>query len=115
MKIPDRVQEELPPGATRTMTLDIDGPSGLSGLAQWIGTTSPLEVTIAHGTLLKTGRTYSMGNDRGGSYVSTQTTEGGQASFSVTNTTDVTVTVSMRFMGRALKSEIAIKSEIEPE
>jgi len=106
LKIPDVVQEELLPGATRTITLDIDAPSGLAGLAQWISTTGPLEVTIAlDGTTLATGSTYSMGDDRGGSYVSAQTTAGGQASFSVTNTTDVTHIVRMSFAARNIERE----------
>jgi len=46
-----------------------------------------------------------MGDDRGGSYVSVQTTAGGQASFSVTNTTDVTHIVRMSFAARSIELE----------
>jgi hypothetical protein len=112
LKVAEVVQEDLAPGVTRTVTLDIDAPSGLAGLAQWIGTTSPLDVNIAlDGTVLATGSPYSMGHDRGGSYLNAVTTAGGQASFSVTNTSDVTVLVRMSFMGR----DMGIAVELEPE
>jgi len=92
------VQEDLAPGATRTVSLNIAGPSGVGALVQWIGTTSPLTVAIAlDGTTLVTGKTYQLGHDRGGSYVSAQTTAGGVATFSVTNTSSVAVIVRITF------------------
>ncbi len=106
LKIPEVVQEELQPGATRSITLAINAPSGLAALAQWIGTTSPLQVIITlDGAPLATGSTYSMGQDRGGSYLSTRTSAGGEAGLSVTNTTDVAVTVRMSFAARDIERE----------
>src|SRR5215471_13097919 len=36
------VLEDLAPGATRKVDLPLGGPSGLSGVVRWIGTTNPL-------------------------------------------------------------------------
>src|SRR6266850_8021767 len=84
---PRVVEEDLSPGATRTVQLQIAGPSGLSGSARWVGTTRPLTVTIAlNGSTLATGTAFHIGGNRGGSYLQTQTTTGGLATMSVTNT-----------------------------
>jgi hypothetical protein len=97
------VEEDLASGATRTVSLEIAGPSGLAGTAGWIGTISPLDVTIAlDRTTLATGTAYHLGADRGGSYLQTQTTAGGLASMSVTNTSDVTVKVRIIFVATSL-------------
>ncbi len=90
------VVEDLSAGATRTIELPLTGPSGLSGLAQWIGTTSPLTVTIAlDGSTLATGTAYSFGGDRGGALLQTQTSTGGMAAISVTNDSAVTVKLKL--------------------
>jgi hypothetical protein len=98
-RAPRIVQEALAPGATRTVSLEIAGASGLSGLAQWIGTTNPLNVTIGlDGSTLVTGTTYEMGTDRGGSYLQAAAPAGGLATMSVTNTSEVTVQVRIVFV-----------------
>jgi hypothetical protein len=102
-RAPKIVQEELAPGATRSLELPLGGPSGLASQVQWIGTTSPLDVSIAlDGALLSTGTSYQMGHDRGGAYVRTQTGTGGVASVSVTNTSGVPVKIRMTFMATTL-------------
>jgi hypothetical protein len=103
-RAPRIVQEDLAPGATRTVELDLTGPSGLGGVAQWIGTVAPLPVTIAldGSPLVVTGTTYRMGRERGGSHLKTQTTTGGRAAMSVRNTSDVTLKVRIVFVATAL-------------
>ena len=55
----DVVLEDLAPGATRKVEVQLGGPSGLTGLVRWIGTTSPLKVTVslAGSALATTGTT----------------------------------------------------------
>jgi hypothetical protein len=102
-RTPGLVQGDLAPGATRTVSMQLAGPSGLAAAARWIGTTSPLNVTLAlGGSTLATGTAYHYGNDRGGSYVRATTTAGGQATVSVTNPTSTTVTVRIVLMATAL-------------
>jgi hypothetical protein len=99
-RTPGLVEAELSPGATRTVSLQVSGPSGLATSAKWIGTTSPLNVTIAlNGSILATGTAYHYGLNRGGSYVQTQTTAGGLATISVTNSSNATVKVNIRVHG----------------
>jgi len=63
-------------------------------VVRWIGTTDPLQVTLAlDGVEQATGDAYSIGTDRGGAVVRKQTTAGGQATLSVTNTSGATVNV----------------------
>jgi hypothetical protein len=100
---PRIVEEDLSPGATRTVDLQIAGPSALSGSARWIGTVYPFAVHIAlNGSTLVTGTTYRVGSNRGGSYLKAQTTAGGLATMSVTNTSGVTAKVRIVFTGTAL-------------
>jgi hypothetical protein len=102
-KTPGLVQGDLAPGATRTASIQLAGPSGVAAAAKWIGTTSPLNVTLAlGGTTLATGTAYHYGHDRGGSYVRATTTAGGVATVSVTNPTSATVKVRIVFMATAL-------------
>jgi hypothetical protein len=97
------VEEDLPPGATRTVELQLVRPSGLTGSARWVGTISPLDVTIAlDGSTLATGTAYHFGANRGGSLLSAQTTKGGRVTMSVVNTSDVTVKVRIVFGSSAL-------------
>ena len=98
------VLEDLAPGATRTVELPLSGPSGLSGVVRWVGTTSPLKVTasLAGAPLTTTGTTYHFGRDRGGTSVNAQTLSGGTASISVTNTSAVTVKLRIVFAASAL-------------
>jgi hypothetical protein len=102
-RAPRVVEEELLPGATRTVALEIAGPAGLGGTIGWIGTVRPLAATIAlDGTALVTGTPYRLGSDRGGAYLAAQTTAGGRATLSVTNTAGVRVKVRLVFVARDL-------------
>ena len=102
-RTPGLVNAALSPGATHAVSLPVSGPSGLAGAVRWIGTVSPLTVTIAlDGSTLATGTAYHYGRDRGGSYVRTQTTAGGLATISVTNSSGVPVKVSIVFMATTL-------------
>ena len=92
------VEEDLAGGATRTLDLNILQPSGLTGTVRWIGTTSPLTVTLSlDGTVLVTGTDYQFGNDRGGTLIHVKTTAAGLVTLAVTNTADTTVKVHMVF------------------
>ena len=104
MQLAPIVMEDLAPGATRTVELPLGGPSGLSGLVRWVGTISPLKVTIslAGSPLATTGTTYHFGRDRAGSSLNAQTTAGGPATISVTNTSGVTVKLRIIFAASAL-------------
>jgi hypothetical protein len=92
---PRVVEENLSPGTTRSVQLQIAGPSGLFGSARWVGTISrPLAVRIAlNGSTLTTGTAYHVGRNRGGSFLQTRTTAGGVATMSVTNTSVSTIKV----------------------
>jgi len=98
------VLEDLAPGATRKVDLQLAGPSGLNGVVRWIGTTSPLKVTVslAGSSLATTGSTYHIGRDRGGSSLNAKTTAGGLATISVTNTSGVPVKLRIVFASSAL-------------
>ena len=87
-------EEQLPAGATRQVELHIDGPSVLLGSVRWIGTTSPLSVSLLlDGANLATGTGHSTAGNRGGSSLRARTTDGGHATLSVTNTSGATVMV----------------------
>lgn len=101
-KAPKILEAELPPGATRVVELQLAGPSGLAGSAQWIGTASALKVAIAvNGSTLTTGIAYRIGTNRGGSHLQAQTPVGGRAIMSVTNTSNVRVKVRILLMATA--------------
>jgi hypothetical protein len=104
LQIATLVLEDLAPGDTRKVDLPITGPSGLSGVVRWIGTVNPLKVAVSLGgsPLTTTGTTYHIGQDRGGSSVNAQTTTGGLATISVTNTSTVPVKLRIVFAASAL-------------
>ena len=88
------VEDEMSPGATREIEVQIGGPSVLLGSVRWEGTTSPLDVALAlDGSRVATGVSYSFGPDRGGSSLDARTTAGGRATLSVTNTSADTINV----------------------
>jgi hypothetical protein len=102
-RTPGLVQADLSPGATKTVSMPVPGPSGLAAAARWIGTISPLDVTLAlEGATRATGTAYHYGKNRGGSYLHAKTTAGGLASVSVTNSTGVPVKVRIVFMATTL-------------
>ena len=93
---PKIVEAQLAPGSTRTVELQIAGPSGLSGAARWVGTGSALKVTLAlGGSTLASGASYAVAVNRGGSFVHARTTGGGHAALVVTNTSSVPVRVRL--------------------
>ena len=102
-RAPRVVEEDLSPGSTRTVELQLTGPSGLAGATRWIGTADALKIVIAlDGSTLATGTAYPMGTNRGGSYLHVRATGGGHATLSVTNTSGITVKVRILFMATTL-------------
>lgn len=87
---------DLAPGATGEIEFEVFQRSGLAGSVRWIGTLSPLTVTLLlDNETLSTGRTYSFGKDRGGSYLEGLAETPGIARLAVVNTTNVTVKVRL--------------------
>jgi hypothetical protein len=117
------VEEDLAPGATRTVDLQLEAASGLAGRARWVAgmtrqrparlrrrrereLTAPLDVTIfLDGSALATGTAYHFGLNRGGDFLNAQATTGGRATMSVTNTSHVTVKVKISFAATTLDTE----------
>jgi hypothetical protein len=100
---PKVLEEQLTPGATSSVDLQLTGPSDLSGSARWIGTTNALKVIIAlDGSPLTAGTAYRIGNNKGGSYLQTRTNRAGHATLSVTNTSGVTVRARTLLMAAPL-------------
>ncbi len=100
---PKVVEGELLPGATRVVELQLAGPSGLSGSAQWIGTADALKVTIGvNGSTLATGTAFDMGAKRGGANLYAQTPVGGRAIITVTNTSNKKVKVRILLLATDL-------------
>jgi hypothetical protein len=86
------VEQDLSPGASATVDMQVRGPSVLLGSARWIGTIRPLNVTLSlDGATLATGKPYHFGADRGGAILKAKTTVGGHATLSVNNTSGVRV------------------------
>jgi hypothetical protein len=98
------IEEDLASGATRTVEVQVAGPSGLSGSVRWVGTITPLNVIFAlDGSILTaTGNAYQLGSNRGGTLLNSQTTGAGLATMSVTNTSDATVKVRLVFAATPL-------------
>lgn len=85
---------ELAAGATHEVELQVAAASRLSASVRWIGTTDPLDVTLAlDGAVLATGTPYQFATDRGGASLEVTTSGGGRATVTVTNTSGVTVTL----------------------
>jgi hypothetical protein len=100
---PKVVEEELLPGATRIVELQLAGPSGLAGSAEWIGTAATLKVTLSvNGSPLAIGTAFSTGTNRGGSILHAQTPVGGPATIAVTNTSKTKVKVRILLLATAL-------------
>jgi hypothetical protein len=101
-KPPKIFQGELAPGASHAVDMQLTGPSGLAGSAQWIGTAAPMKVTIAvNASPLLTGTAYRLGTNRGGSYLKTQTPVGGHATMAITNTSNASVKVRIMLVATA--------------
>jgi hypothetical protein len=90
------VEAQLSPGATREVELQISNPSVLMATVRWIGTTSPLDVSLLlDGTILATGTNQSRSDNKGQSTLNVRTTGGGRATVTVTNTSGATVNVKI--------------------
>lgn len=101
-KPPKIFQGELLPGASHAVDMQLTGPSGLAGSAQWIGTAAPMKVTIAvNASPLATGTAYTLGTNRGGSYLVAQTPVGGRATMAITNTSNTSVKVRIMLVATA--------------
>jgi len=106
-KAPKVLETEVSPGATRIVELQLAGPSGLAGSAQWIGTAVALKVTLTvNGSPVATGTAYRIGTNRGGSHLQAQTPVGGRATMAVTNTSSVRVKVRMLLVATAVRGAI---------
>lgn len=87
---------DLAPGETHEIGLDLSGAAALMATARWIGTSELLAVTVSlDGSVLDTGSGYSIGSERGGSTLKVDTTTGGRATLTVTNTSSVSVQIRM--------------------
>jgi hypothetical protein len=101
-KPPEIFQGELPPGTSHAVDIVLTGPSGLAGSAQWIGTSAPMQISIAvNASPLAAGKAYPLGSNRGGCFVKTQTPVGGHATMAITNTSNATVTVGIMLVATA--------------
>jgi hypothetical protein len=97
------VEEQLAAGATRVVEVQLTGAAVLMAVARWEGTSDPLAAVVAlDGASIATGSAHRFATNRGGSIVTTRTAAGGRASFSVTNTSPVAVTVRITFGALAL-------------
>jgi len=101
-KPPKIFQGDLPPGSSRAVDMQLTGPSGLTGSAQWIGSSAPMKVTIAVNALpLGAGKAYALGANRGGSYLKVQTPVGGHAIMAITNTSNTSVKIRIMLVATA--------------
>lgn len=101
-KAPEVLEADLQPGASRILELRVDGPSGLAGSAQWIGTSNALATTIAvDGVPLTRGTAYRTGSDRGGAQLRAQTPVGGRATLVITNTSPIRIKVRLMLVATA--------------
>jgi hypothetical protein len=100
---PKIVQAELQPGATKIVELQLAGPSYLTASAQWIGTASPLKVTITFdGSTIATGEAITTGKNRSESLLRAQTPVGGRSALTITNTSKSPVKVRLLLLATAL-------------
>jgi hypothetical protein len=73
------IEMELLPAATHKVELQLAVPSTLNASVRWIGTHDALGVRlIFNGVPLATGKSYRFGKDRGGSFVSAETSAAGR-------------------------------------
>jgi hypothetical protein len=90
------LEAQLKPGATREVKLQVETPSSLMGTVRWIGTRSPLDVSLLlNGAHLASGTSHGYLKNRGATSLQVRTTSGGLASLSVTNTSGTTVKVKL--------------------
>ena len=104
------VEARLTPGSTREVKLQIEAPSMLLGSVRWIGTTSPLNVSLLlDGARLASGTSHGYLKNRGATSLQVRTTSGGLATLSVTNTTQTAVKVKIVLGALDLVHELEAK------
>jgi hypothetical protein len=88
------VEEQLSAGARRDVTLDVQASSVLLASAQWIGTDSPLNVTLSlNGAMLHSDAASRGHDNRGKAVLKSKAAAPGIATLAVTNTSGSTVVV----------------------
>lgn len=90
------IEKDLDPGASTELVKQLSGRHGLAGTVRWSGTSAPLRVRLlANNAVLANGKTYQLGENRGGANVSAVANNGGQVKLSVTNISGVRVKVRL--------------------
>jgi hypothetical protein len=88
------VERELAPGASAELRVAVGKKTGLAASVRWIGTSSPLAVALSvNGSNLLSGRSYTIGQNRGGVDLGGVAEAAGEAKLSVTNTSSTRVKV----------------------
>ena len=91
---PKIFQGDLAPGAKHAVDIQLPGPAGLVGSAQWVGSAAPLNVSISlNSSLLVAGKPYRLADNRGGAFLKAQAPAAGQATMEISNTSSANVTV----------------------
>jgi hypothetical protein len=90
------IEKDLDPGASTELVKQLSGRHGLAGTVRWSGTSAPLQVRLsANNAVLANGKTYSLGENRGGADVLAVANNGGQVKLSVRNISGVRVKVRL--------------------
>lgn len=90
------LERDLDPGASAELVQHVTGHNGLVGSVRWIGTAAPLRVTLSlNGSNLATGKTYALGENRGGANLLAVANTSGNVKLSVMNISGVRVKVRL--------------------
>jgi hypothetical protein len=90
------IEKDLNPGTSTEIVTQLSGRHGVAGSVRWSGTSAPLQVRLsANGTVLANGKTYALGETRGGADVLAVANNGGAVKLSVTNISGVRVKVRL--------------------
>ena len=90
------IERDLDPGTSTELVKHVDGRHGLAASVRWIGTSAPLQVRLMlNGSVLANGKTYRLGENRGGANVSGVANTAGDVKLSVTNISGVRVKVRL--------------------
>lgn len=91
---PKIFQGDLAPGAKHTVDIQLSGPAGVVGTAQWVGSAAPMNVSISlNSSLLVAGKPYRLADNRGGAFLKAQASAAGQATMEISNPSTASVTV----------------------
>ena len=89
-------ERDLNPGASTEIVMQLSGRHGLAGSVRWSGTSAPLQVRLlANGAVVANGKTYALGENRGGADVLGVANNGGEIKLSVRNISGVPVKVRL--------------------